>query len=153
MTLAKPLAGGLPIGAALVTEDVAESLSVGDHGSTFAAGPLVCRAAEVVFERVKRPGFLQEVAARGVQLEEGLNSLPSPAIKEIRGAGLLWGVEFDRAVESLQQAALEKGLIVLNAGDNVLRLAPPLIITAEQIDEGLGLLAECLPALEGAADG
>lgn len=152
MTLAKPLAGGLPIGTTLVTEEVARTIEVGDHGSTFAAGPLVCRAAQVVFDRVRQPSFLEAVRAKGEFLGGQLAELPTDRIQAIRGTGLFWGVEFDRPVEPLLTACLRAGLIVLNAGENVLRLCPPLVITEEQLEEGLAILADCLPTLEATVD-
>lgn len=148
MTLAKPLAGGLPIGATLMTERVARSIHLGDHGSTFAAGPLVCRAAQVVFDRIREPEFLAVVRTKGERLREALQALPSKHVRQVRGMGLMWGVEFDCPVRPLVSAALDAGLIVLNAGENTLRLVPPLIITESQIDEGLGTLRDCLPFLE-----
>jgi predicted acetylornithine/succinylornithine family transaminase len=144
MTLAKPLAGGLPIGAILTTEAVAEVIGVGDHGSTFAAGPLVCRAAEVTFDRVSQPEFLAAVRAKSVHLLQLLHSLEAEQIVAIRGKGLLIGVELDRPVKPLIDAAREKGLLVIGAGVNVLRLAPPLIITKDEIDSAVGVLVECL---------
>lgn len=148
MTLAKPLAGGLPIGATLMTERVAMSIHVGDHGSTFAAGPLVCRAAQVVFDRVREPEFLAAVFAKGERIRDTVQGLPSGRVRQTRGMGLMWGIEFDRPVKPLVEAALDAGLVVLSAGEKVLRLLPPLIITQAQIDEGLAALRECLPVLE-----
>ncbi|HOU42034.1 MAG TPA: acetylornithine/succinylornithine family transaminase, partial [Promineifilum sp.] len=98
MTLAKPLANGLPIGAILLTEDVAAAVGPGEHGSTFAGGPVVCRAGEVVFDRVSDPAFLAAVAANGQYLREQLRALASPLVVEVRGAGLLVGVELKTAV-------------------------------------------------------
>lgn len=152
MTLAKPLAGGLPIGATLVTEEIAQCIQVGDHGSTFAAGPLACRAAQVVFDRVREPAFLRRVQQRGEQLKRQLHELPSDRIREIRGSGLLWGIEFDRPVKQLLEACLAEGLIILNAGDQVVRLCPPLIITEDEIDEGLKILSQCVHRLEEGED-
>ncbi len=148
MTLAKPLAGGLPIGATLVTEDVAAVMEVGDHGSTFAAGPLVCRAAQVVFDRVSRPEFLASVSQNGAFLRSQLLALESPGLVEVRGAGLLLGLEFSTPVAGLITAARERGLLVISAGENVLRLCPPLIISQEQIVAGVAILGQCLEALE-----
>ena len=133
MTLAKPLAGGLPIGATLVTEAVAQAMAVGDHGSTFAAGPLVCSAATVVFDRVNQPDFLASVRLNGAHLMALLQKLDPEKVVAVRGAGLLIGVEFNVAVAPLVTAARERGLLVISAGENVLRLCPPLIVTGEQI--------------------
>ena len=148
MTLAKPLAGGLPIGATLVTEDVAAAMAVGDHGSTFAAGPLVCRAAQVVFDRVSQSQFLAMVSQNGAYLKRLLLALESPGLVEVRGAGLLLGLEFSTPVAGLVAAARERGLLVISAGENVLRLCPPLIISQEQIAAGVEILSQCLEVLE-----
>jgi len=144
MTLAKPLAGGLPIGAILVTQAVADVIQPGDHGSTFAGGPLICRAAQVVFDRINQPEFLQQVVANGFYLQEKLRQLDAPQIRAVRGLGLLVGVELDTAVAPITAAAREKGLLIISAGEKVLRLAPPLIITQEQIDTAVATLADCL---------
>jgi len=146
MTLAKPLAGGLPIGATLVTQAVAAALQPGDHGSTFAAGPLVCRAAQVVFDRVSRPEFLAQVRANGAYLRHRLETLESEAIVEVRGAGLLLGVELATAVAPIINAARAQGLILINAGTDVLRIAPPLIVGRAEIDAAVDILATCLAA-------
>ncbi|MBP6804845.1 MAG: aspartate aminotransferase family protein [Chloroflexi bacterium] len=144
MTLAKPLAGGLPIGAALVTQKVANVIQPGDHGSTFAAGPLVCTAANVVFDRVSQPGFLQQVRENAAYLRHRLETLESDEIVTVRGAGLLVGVEMKTAVAPLITAARSHGLMVINAGENVLRLAPPLIATRAHIDEAVDILEQAL---------
>jgi predicted acetylornithine/succinylornithine family transaminase len=148
MTLAKPLAGGLPIGATLVTEPVAQVMGVGDHGSTFAAGPLVCSAANVVFDRVNRPNFLGSVRTNGEYLMAFLGALDSEKVVAVRGVGLLIGVEFTKPVAPLITAARERGLLVIKAGENVLRLCPPLIVTPEQIEAAAAILSECLSELE-----
>lgn len=140
MTLAKPLANGLPIGAVLVTEKVAAAISPGDHGSTFAGGPLVCAAANVVFDRVNRPEFLAEVAAKGKYLKERLWQLPLGQIADVRGAGLLVGVELNQPAAPVIARARQNGLILINAGENVLRLAPPLIAARRHIDEAISKL-------------
>lgn len=140
MTLAKPLAGGLPIGATLVTQGVADIIQPGDHGSTFAAGPLVCRAAEVVFDRINQPQFLQQVRENGTYLRRRLAALEHQDIVQVRGTGLLIGVEMKTAVAPLIAKAREKGLLIINAGERVLRLAPPLIVSQSEIDEAVALI-------------
>lgn len=147
MTLAKPLAGGLPIGATLVTEAVSETIQVGDHGSTFAAGPLVCRAAQVVFDRICQPEFLATVRENSTYLAEQLERLDSDKVMAVRGKGLLVGVELTKPVAPLISAARDKGLLVISAGENVLRLCPPLIINHEQIDVAVATLNDCLQEL------
>lgn len=151
MTLAKPLAGGIPIGAVLVTEAVAGALTVGDHGSTFAAGPLACRAAQVVFDRVAEPGFLQTVVEKGALLAAALADLAHPAVREVRGRGLLVGVELDRPAAPVIAAARERGVLFIGAGERVIRLVPPLVVSKEQIREAVAALrASLVTVAEGA---
>lgn len=150
MTLAKPLAGGLPIGAVLVTEAVASVINPGDHGSTFAGGPLVCAAALAVLDRLQEPGFLENVADKGqflkAKLQEALGS--NKHIKEIRGSGLLIGIQLDVPAAPLVDAAREQGLVVITAGKgDVVRLAPPLIISVQELEQAVKILARCLPTL------
>ncbi|MBP9500771.1 MAG: aspartate aminotransferase family protein [Candidatus Promineofilum sp.] len=144
MTLAKPLANGLPIGAILVTEEVASCVGYGEHGSTFAGGPLVCRAATVVFDRVAQPEFLAAVAENGEYLCRSLRELNSDHVRDVRGAGLLVGVDLDIPAAGVIAAARTLGLLIINAGETTLRIAPPLIVTKEQIDAAIAVLAECL---------
>jgi predicted acetylornithine/succinylornithine family transaminase len=144
MTLAKPLAGGLPIGVTLVTEAVAQVMQPGDHGSTFAAGPLVCKAAQVVFDRVNQDAFLVDVREKGAYLLGKLQALSSDKLVQARGAGLLIGVQFSEPVKPLIAAAAKRGLLVINAGENILRLCPPLTITREEIDKAVEIIADCL---------
>lgn len=148
MTLAKPLANGLPIGAILVTDAVAAVLQSGDHGSTFAGGPLVCRAAEVVFDRISQPAFLQQVAENGARLQGLLADMTSSHIVEVRGAGLLAGLELDTAVVPVIAAARDRGLLIINAGETTLRLAPPLIVEANEIETAVGILNQSLQTLD-----
>ncbi|XP_024398741.1 acetylornithine aminotransferase, mitochondrial [Physcomitrium patens] len=150
MTLAKPLAGGLPIGAVLVTEAVASTISAGDHGSTFAGGPLVCQAALSVLDRIQAPGFLEHVAAKGghlrAQLREKIGT--NPHVKEIRGVGLLIGVELDVPAAPLVEAALQAGLLILTAGNGyVVKLAPPLTISEAELNRAVDIIAGCMSSL------
>ncbi|KAG0615420.1 hypothetical protein M758_5G039900 [Ceratodon purpureus] len=150
MTLAKPLAGGLPIGAVLVTEAVASTIAAGDHGSTFAGGPLVCQAALAVLDRIQAPGFLEHVAAKGGMLRSRLREKigSHPHVKEIRGVGLLVGVELDVPAAPLVEAALKAGLLILTAGNgNVVRLAPPLTISEAELNQAVDILAGCMHSL------
>jgi len=140
LTLAKPLAGGLPIGAILLRQAVAAEIGPGDHGSTFAAGPVVCAAACHVFDRVSEPDFLGRVAAAGERLRQGLTTALGEGAT-VRGRGLLVGVEVDRPVAPWIEAARQRGLLVISAGPNILRLCPPLIATDEDIDTAVEILA------------
>ena len=136
MTLAKPLAGGLPIGAILLTQAVADTLEPGDHGSTFAGGPLVCNVSRAVFNHIKQADFLNQVQANGdylaAQLAEQVG--PSPLISEIRGKGLMWGLVSVPPAGDIVAEARNHGLIILVAGPNVVRLLPPLTISRAEID-------------------
>lgn len=147
MTLAKPLAGGLPIGAVLLTEAVASCISPGDHGSTFAGAPLVSAAARYVLERVSAPAFLESVRTSGAHLKAGLEKISEPRGLKVRGTGLLLGVVFPTAEQcgAVQKAAAEEKLLVLTAGaGNILRIAPALTVTEKDVDEALERLAKAM---------
>ncbi len=146
MTLAKPLGGGFPIGAVLLTERVAGAIAAGDHGSTFAASPAICAVARIVLRRVGDPGFLAAVQRKGDLLQRRLEALRArhPAVREVRGRGLIWGLELAVEAAPLINAGYERGLIVASAGERVLRLVPPLVIGEEQIDEAVAILDQLL---------
>ena len=135
MALAKPLASGLPIGVALMTEAVHDAVTVGDHGSTFAGGNLVCAVASRVLQRINTPEMLQHVQAMGDYILTELNSINSPHIKTIRGQGLMLGIELDFPATEVVNAGYKAGFLLVNAGPNVLRLVPPLIVQAAEIDQ------------------
>ncbi|HEY1407567.1 MAG TPA: aspartate aminotransferase family protein [Promineifilum sp.] len=144
LTLAKPLANGLPIGAILMTESVASAIAFGEHGSTFAGGPVVCRAGSVVFDRISQPEFLTAVSANGEYLCRRLKDLKNPHVLDVRGAGLLVGIDLDIPAAEVIARARSTGLLVINAGEMTLRLAPPLVIAREQIDVAVANLGDCL---------
>jgi acetylornithine/N-succinyldiaminopimelate aminotransferase len=137
MALAKPLAGGLPIGAVLLTRAVADVMRPGDHGSTFAAGPLVCQVAQVILDRVSDPDFLAAVREKGEHLGRRLSGLveSSPLAREARGVGLIWGIECEVEAASIVAAGYRHGILACIAGPNVVRLLPPLTITRTELDE------------------
>ncbi|MGI6368543.1 MAG: aspartate aminotransferase family protein [Anaerolineae bacterium] len=149
MTLAKPLGGGLPMGATLMTEAVASSIVPGDHGSTFAGNPIVAAAAQVFFKTITAPGFLEQVRKMAGYLETALLGLKSKhaAIKDVRGRGMIWGIECNAPVAPVMAAAAEQGLLVLNAGANVVRLLPPLIINQAHVDEAVAAMDKAFGAL------
>jgi acetylornithine/N-succinyldiaminopimelate aminotransferase len=149
MTLAKPLAAGLPIGAILVAQAVADVMQPGDHGSTFAGGPLVTHVAKVVLEKVSQPQFLAQISEVGEYLMERLTEINSPLIKEVRGRGLMVGVEFTIDVAPLVSKGYEHGLLLVNAGENVLRFVPPLIFQKEHADILVNKLAVMLREVAG----
>ncbi|MBN2305418.1 MAG: aspartate aminotransferase family protein [Anaerolineae bacterium] len=144
MTLAKALGGGLPIGATLITDAVAAAIETGDHGSTFAAGPVLCRAAEVVLRRVSDAAMLEHVQKMGNLLLDKLRQLNSPHIVEVRGKGLMVGVEMDFEVAPLIPAGYKHGVLLLNAGTHVLRFLPPLIVEPQHIDQLVETLDDIL---------
>ncbi|KAE9617945.1 hypothetical protein Lal_00037988 [Lupinus albus] len=151
MTLAKPLAGGLPIGAVLVTERVASAINYGDHGSTFAGSPLVCSAALAVLEKISKPAFLSAVAEKGLYFKELLKRKlgGNHHVKEIRGYGLIIGVDLDVPASPLVDACRNSGVLVLTAGKgNVVRIVPPLIITEQEIEQAVDILSQTLPVLD-----
>lgn len=146
LTTAKGLAGGFPIGAMLTTEAIAQSLAVGVHGSTFGGNPLACAVANQVLEIVAAPSLLESVAAKGALLKRGLESINQRlhSFGEIRGEGLLIGCEmnppWDARARDLITTCVRHGLLALVAGPNVLRLAPALTISEEEIADGLARL-------------
>ena len=149
MTLAKPLAGGLPMGAILVRQRIADHIQPGDHGSTFAGGLLVAGVALAVLERIRQPAFLANVRAVGDYLGERLAELPHPDIIEQRGIGLLRGLEMKQPAAPLIDAAYERGQIITSAGANILRFVPPLIARRPQVDS---LMDALLDVLRGASN-
>jgi len=141
VTLAKGLANGLPIGALLVANDAAGAFEPGDHASTFGGNPVVCAAACAVVETVD-DGLLANVVRRGEGFAQRLERLPGAV--EVRGAGLLLGLEIDRVASDAIAACLEHGVLVGSAGERVLRLTPPLTITDDELDHALHVLEEVL---------
>lgn len=145
MTLAKPLAGGLPMGAILLTERVAGFIQPGDHATTFGGGPYIASVALHVLERIANQGFLAEVERKSALLEQQLNGLIAlPRVKQVRGLGLMWGVELDGEAAPVIGALLQNGIIATVAGPNVVRLLPPLIIGDQEIEFVLEKLREVL---------
>jgi len=149
MALGKALGGGVPIGAALMTEKVAAAIQPGDHGSTYGGNPLACRAALVFIDQLVEGGVMQNVVRAGAHLEAGLRAMATrqPAITDVRGAGLMWGVDLDRPAAPVVQAALERKLLVNRTSDTVIRLLPPFVITEREIDEALPLLEAAIVAV------
>ena len=148
MVLAKPLAGGLPIGAILVTDDIASAMAPGDHGSTFSGGAVVMRAARVVLDRVRSDGFLEHVREVGDYLLERLAEINSPHIVDVRGRGLMSGIELDVAPGGIVNAGYEHGLLLVSSGTNVVRFVPPLIVQKSHVDELIGKLTAILETID-----
>jgi len=146
LTLAKPLAGGLPMGAVLVADRIAAALAPGDHATTFGGGPLVATVALEVLRTVADPDFLAEVRAKGAWLGQRLEQIAakSPRVKAVRGRGLMWGIELAEPATRVLTAARERRLLVLTAGPNVIRIVPPLTISESDLERGVAILAEVL---------
>ena len=145
LTLAKPLAGGLPMGAVLVTEKVAAPIKPGDHATTFGGGALVSTVAHAVVEHIAAPEFMSEVKAKGELLTALLNELTlSPKVKEVRGIGMMWGIELNEVAMPYVTRAFDAGLLVTTAGENVIRLLPPLVVSEQQIQHAVRVLAQVL---------
>jgi predicted acetylornithine/succinylornithine family transaminase len=151
MTLGKALGAGVPVGATLFSERVAKAAAFGDHGSTYGGNLLACRAALVFLEELIDNGLMAHVADVGAHVERRLREMAKrqPAIRDVRGAGLIWGIELDRPAAPVVEAALQGGLLINRTADTVVRLLPPFIITAAEIDEAV----ERLEAAMGAATG
>lgn len=147
LTAAKPLAGGLPIGAILMRQKVADAMQKGDHGSTFAGGPYITHVARHVVGRVAEPSFLAEVRHKGQLLREQLEELNSPHIVAVRGEGLMVGVELDIEAAPVVSRCYDEGLLLVGAGPNVLRFVPPLVISEGEIQEAVARLGSALQAV------
>ncbi|MFZ5808923.1 MAG: aspartate aminotransferase family protein [Chloroflexota bacterium] len=143
--VAKSLAGGLPMGATLIGPRVGE-FSVGWHGSTFGGNPLACAASLAALDVIEKEGLPQRADKLGNIFRERLRQISSPLVREVRGLGLMVGMELKVKVAPYIQAMTEKGVLVLNAGMNVLRFLPPLVIEAEQLDRVAQTLEEVLAA-------
>jgi predicted acetylornithine/succinylornithine family transaminase len=141
VTLAKGLANGLPVGALLVAEELASGFEPGDHASTFGGNPVACAAACAVLDTVTGE-LLADVRTKGARLTRELERLP--ATVEVRGAGLLLGLEIDRVASDAVAECLDRGVLVGSAGERVLRLAPPLTITDDELSHALTILEEVL---------
>jgi predicted acetylornithine/succinylornithine family transaminase len=137
VTLAKGLANGLPIGALLVGDDASGAFAPGDHGSTFGGNPVSCAAACTVVEAIDDE-LLDNVQTRGAELARALGALPG--VTSVRGRGLLVGIEVAAAAADIVDAARTHGLLVLTAGENIVRLAPPLTVTADEVEDALHVL-------------
>jgi acetylornithine/N-succinyldiaminopimelate aminotransferase len=142
VTLAKGLAGGVPIGAVLGGEKTAAVLETGDHGSTFGGNPLACAAGLVVLDTVDNPPFLAEIRRKGGRIMDGLRT--NGAITEVRGLGLMIGADISAEAWPVLERCLASGLLLLSAGPNTLRFLPPYMISDDEIDRGLEILGKQL---------
>ncbi len=146
VALGKALGGGVPVGAALVSHDVAAAVAPGDHGTTYGGNLLACRAALVFLEELVDRGLLEHVREAGAHLKRGLRRLAAahPEVVEVRGAGLMRGVVLDRDAGPVVETALARGVLVNRTAGSVVRLLPPLTITEAEIDQGLERLDAAL---------
>jgi len=142
MTLAKALGGGLPIGVMVVKKDIADTLGPGMHASTFGGGPVICKAALAVFRAIQKEKLLTNAVKMGEYLFLKRNELNNkyPVIKEVRGMGLMVGIELNIEGKAIVEKCIEKGLLINCTHDKVLRLMPALNITKKEIDKAIGIL-------------
>lgn len=155
LTLAKGLGGGVPIGAMLASEKVAASFSPGTHGSTFGGNPLSCSAALAVLETIEKEGLLNNVIDQSARIKAGLKILleNSSVAESVRGSGLLLGIACSKAVAPVIESCRSKGLLVLPAGPNVLRLLPALNIRDDEVDDALTILEDAFKEFEAEVEG
>jgi acetylornithine/N-succinyldiaminopimelate aminotransferase len=146
LTLAKPLAGGLPMGAILMTADVADAMQPGDHGSTFGGGPFVSSVANHVVDRLSDPALLAHVRDTGRWLGGALRDVAerSGAVRAVRGLGFIWGLDTHEGAGAVVGRARDLGLLLVSAGDHTLRIIPPLVATRDELARGLALLEQAL---------
>jgi predicted acetylornithine/succinylornithine family transaminase len=150
LTLAKSLGGGLPIGAALAREGVAAVFQPGSHGSTFGGNPVACAAAGAVLQVLREEGLVEQAAVVGEYMKASLHALRDqyPFIKEVRGEGLLLGMELDRPAHDVVTLCRERGLLVNCTAERVIRFLPPLVTTREDVDQGMEILDKALQAFQ-----
>ncbi|MBQ8729639.1 MAG: aspartate aminotransferase family protein [Lachnospiraceae bacterium] len=146
MTCAKALGCGIPVGAFVAKADVAKALVPGDHGTTYGGNPLATQAVSTVFDIFEEENILENVKEVGKYLEEQLELLAKEcdSVKERRGMGLMQGIELNIPVGDVVKKAMDAGLILISASQNVIRFVPPLIITKEDVDKMIVILKECL---------
>ncbi len=146
VTLAKPLAGGLPMGAVLTTAEIADTIKPGDHGTTFGGGPLVAAVADHVVRRLADPVLLASVRENGEWLGQQLSAIArgSEKVRAVRGAGYMWGVDVVESAPSVVERGWDAGLLVITAGDHTLRLLPPLTASRADLERGLDKLSEII---------
>ncbi len=151
VTLAKPIAAGLPMGATLCSSALADTFQKGEHGSTFAGGPLVCRAALVFLDEIEN-GLLDNVEARGRELRTGLEQLQRdlPIVREVRGRGLMLGLRLHHSADLVQKALYRQGLLVNCTAGDVLRIVPPFVLTTAQVQDALQRLRTTLATFPAA---
>jgi acetylornithine/LysW-gamma-L-lysine aminotransferase len=140
--LGKAVAGGLPMGITIAKSEVVSTLKVGEHSSTFGGGPLVCAACKASFDLMTRERLWERAAILGEQFRHGLERLQSSStiIRDVRGLGLMLGVEFKFDVLRIITECMNEGVLVLDAGRNVVRFLPPVVIGSDEIDRTVSIL-------------
>mgnify|MGYP005814759677 CR=1 FL=1 len=154
MSAAKGIGGGFPLGAVLAKEEFAKALKPGTHGTTFGGNPLACAAGNAVLDVILAPGFLEEVQRKGQKLRAALEAIAReyPTVfEDVRGLGLLLGMKCAMPQGEVQGACVAEGLLAITAGENVLRLAPPLVITDADLDEAIAMLRRAAAKCTGTA--
>ena len=144
VTIAKGIGAGLPVGAVLVNEKTKDVMQKGEHGTTFGGNVLGMTAASVLIDELEKPGFYDEVTAKGKYIIGYIKKLNSEKVLDVRGKGLMIGIEIDGDPSEIINKLIENGLLVLSAGKNVIRFLPPLVITYDEIDKGLEILKKVL---------
>ena len=146
LTLAKPMAGGLPMGAILSTRAVADAMQPGDHGTTFGGGPFVASVASHVFDRLSDEALLEHVRTNGAWLEIALHEMESatPKARAVRGVGYMWGVDVVDPARDVVERALDAGLLICSAGEHTVRLLPPLVMARADLKRGVEILANSI---------
>ena len=143
LTVAKPMAGGLPMGAVLATKELADTMQPGDHGTTFGGGPFLAHVALHVLDRLSDPAMLAHVKSNGAWLKKALHKMAvgSAKIRAVRGVGYMWGIDVVDPAKDIVARALDAGLLICSAGEHTLRLLPPLVMERPDLERGLGILA------------
>lgn len=146
LTLAKPLAGGLPMGAVLLSAEIAATIKPGDHATTFGGGPFVASVANYVVDRLSDPDLLESVRENGAWLGGRLAAMAQrpDRVRAARGIGFMWGLDVTVPAGQIVTAAMEAGLLVCSAGEHTVRLLPPLVATRDELAEGVGILEDIL---------
>lgn len=149
MSLGKALGGGVPVGAALISEEVANTIAYGDHGTTYGGNLLACRAALCVLEQLVGGGLIAQIGRVGRHMESRLGELATkhPVVKTVRGAGLMWGLELACDAAPVVPAALDRRVIVNRTAQTVVRLLPPLVISESEVDDALDRLSGALETI------
>jgi predicted acetylornithine/succinylornithine family transaminase len=146
LTLAKPMAGGLPMGAILATKAVADTMQPGDHGTTFGGGPFLAHVALHVLERVSDPAMLAHVKSNGAWIRSALQKMAAgnSKVRAVRGLGYMWGIDIAEPAKDVVARAMDAGLLICSAGEHTLRLLPPLVMNRAELERGFEMLAAAI---------